>query len=80
MGVVHKACAGPGQRARSTSDVWNRDLESLSKTTIRSESLFGGGSLWRSKVPGGWIIRLAHGEGLAFYPDPEHKWDGNSLP
>jgi hypothetical protein len=48
---------------------------------IKSENIFGGGSLWRSKVPGGWIIRLSgNGEGLAFYPDPEHKWDGNSLP
>ncbi|MCF7912305.1 MAG: hypothetical protein K9M99_07245 [Candidatus Cloacimonetes bacterium] len=43
-------------------------------------------SIQRAKVPGGWIIRLIYGKdsgglgGLTFYPDPLHKWDGNSLP
>ncbi len=39
----------------------------------------------RSKVPGGWLIaaisttnRECHG--LTFYPDPDHTWDGSSLP
>ena len=36
----------------------------------------------RAKVPGGWFIRTGQGEGVAafFYPDPEHLWDGSSLP
>jgi hypothetical protein len=60
------------QEANEMKVIWEK---------IKSENIFGGGSLWRSKVPGGWIIRLSgNGEGLAFYPDPEHKWDGNSLP
>ena len=51
-------------------------------------------SLSRSKVPGGWLIIAisdlqggGHGPGsntaaggLTFYPDPDHKWDGSSLP
>jgi hypothetical protein len=39
-------------------------------------------SFYRAKVPGGWLISMVYGEGagLTFYPDPEHKWDGNSLP
>lgn len=32
----------------------------------------------RAKVPGGWLV-LAGGA-LTFYPDPEHRWDGASLP
>lgn len=49
--------------------------------------------LLRAKVPGGWLLLLdlrsyAGGpfpthttkSGVAFYPDPDHKWDGNSLP
>jgi hypothetical protein len=51
--------------------------------------------VWRSKVPGGWLVRIhsmkeeAGGEhsaiswaygGLTFLPDPGHTWDGNSLP
>ncbi len=44
----------------------------------------------RAKVPGGWLIYIfGHTEGgldpwryggLTFYPDPEHEWDGLSLP
>lgn len=36
----------------------------------------------RAKVPGGWFVctdRLTAG-GTFFYPDPEHTWDGSSLP
>lgn len=39
---------------------------------------------WRAKVPGGWLFILwwgaaYDGSGITFIPDPEHKWDGNSL-
>ena len=36
----------------------------------------------RAKVPGGWLIlkSLSDNSGIAFYPDPEHAWDGGSLP
>jgi hypothetical protein len=37
--------------------------------------------LSRAKIPGGWLLLAASnsGGGLTFYPDPQHKWDGNSL-
>jgi hypothetical protein len=39
------------------------------------------GEILRAKVPGGWLILAAGGGGaLAFYPDPDHRWDGASLP
>ncbi len=38
----------------------------------------------RAKVPGAWFVRLDSGGigagGAFFYPDPEHQWDGSSLP
>lgn len=36
----------------------------------------------RAKVPGGWLVSFgnASGRGLTFYPDPDHQWDGLSLP
>lgn len=35
----------------------------------------------RAKIPGGWLLIVTSnsGGGLTFYPDPQHKWDGNSL-
>jgi hypothetical protein len=46
---------------------------------LRWEQLDSGGTaLQRAKVPGGWLL-LAPGAGLAFYPDPRHRWDGSSL-
>ena len=38
------------------------------------------GQMLRAKVPGGWLIQFTLGVGGFFYPDPEHLWDGSSLP
>ena len=39
------------------------------------------GGLYRAKVPGGWLVVFVCGErSITFYPDPNHIWDGNSLP
>lgn len=38
-------------------------------------------ALYRSKVPGGWLLWAHYGKApgsLTFYPDPKHKWDGSS--
>jgi len=38
----------------------------------------------RSKVPGGWfVITRVEGsapQGMVYYPDPDHHWDGASIP
>ena len=31
-------------------------------------------SLFRAKVPGGWLIRSSAQPALCFYPDPKHLW------
>lgn len=35
---------------------------------------------WRMKLPGGWLIAVGSSDtkGAAFYPDPDHSWDGRS--
>ena len=44
-----------------------------------------GGHIYRSKVPGGWLLAMYDTRStsdfgsVAFYPDPSHDWDGNSL-
>jgi hypothetical protein len=35
-------------------------------------------SIARAKVPGGWLLVYGNSS-LAFYPDPEHAWNGESL-
>ena len=36
---------------------------------------------WRAKITGGWLVgRPDSDAGLTFVPDPDHAWDGNSLP
>jgi len=47
---------------------------------IESEHFFVGHQLLRAKVPGGWLITMSMNQGITFYPDPHHEWDGNSLP
>jgi hypothetical protein len=40
-------------------------------------------SFYRAKVPGGWLVGIflsGQAVSITFYPDPDHKWDGSSLP
>lgn len=40
-------------------------------------------SLSRAKIPGGWLVYATtpgDATSLVFVPDPEHQWDGASLP
>jgi hypothetical protein len=42
-------------------------------------------SFGRARIPGGWLVALISGTvsaqwTLCFVPDPEHRWDGSSLP
>ncbi len=33
-----------------------------------------GDGLFRTKVPGGWIVTL-YNNAICFYPDPQHLWE-----
>jgi hypothetical protein len=35
-------------------------------------------SILRAKVPGGWLVVYGNSS-IAFYPDPDHSWNGESL-
>ena len=37
-------------------------------------------SIYRAKIPGGWLVAVRPNDNLTFIPDPEHEWDGGSLP
>ena len=38
-------------------------------------------TIYRTSVPGGWLLYSgdSYVGAISFYPDPSHKWDGNSL-
>ena len=36
--------------------------------------------VYRAKVPNGWLILIVERGGVTFYPDPDHSWNGGSLP
>jgi hypothetical protein len=37
-------------------------------------------SIYRAKIHGGWLVAMRPHDQLAFIPDPQHEWDGGSLP
>jgi len=48
----------------------------------KMKTSFGYGvDMFRSKVPGGWLILYSGGmaSSMTFFPDPNHQWDGNSI-
>jgi len=60
------------------------DLQSLNLSVDGKKPRFIPSALrgYRAKVPGGWMVYFwdSPGTGLTFYPDPNHQWDGGSLP
>jgi len=54
------------------------------KCQTAKKGIFGNAMvpILRAKVPGGWFVQVSAGVGIGafFYPDPEHTWDGSSLP
>ena len=52
---------------------------------LPAQGLRTGGNLRRSKIPGGWLVALEplidqKSTSMVFIPDPDHEWDGSSLP
>jgi hypothetical protein len=37
-------------------------------------------NLWRSQVPGGWLVLTSNSDAVTFIPDPQHSWDWNVTP
>ena len=35
-------------------------------------------TIYRAKIPGGWLVAVRPHDNLSFVPDPEHEWDGST--
>lgn len=60
---------------------------------IKNEGLSKEDDVYRSSVPGGWLVLIVMGEpvgmqgalaphggvSMVFYPDASHSWDGSSV-
>lgn len=80
--VVQTAQAQPSSSGKPEV----RKVKEQPAATVRFEELRTLNSahwgIYRSKVPGGWLVASFGHSGdmaLTFYPDPDHKWDGNSI-
>ena len=78
-------------RAQNFAQASNRAKRSLNWQALNSSQPDDGWTkTYRAKVPGGWLIQVfniqnrgnnpASALGLIFYPDPNHTWNGGSLP
>lgn len=34
-------------------------------------------SIYRARIPGGWLVASRPNDSLTFVPDPQHEWDGS---
>ena len=66
----------------SDEPVFDLQALNLSAGGKKPGFLLNPGQGYRAKVPGGWLVCIwdSYGIGLTFYPDPDHKWDGGTLP
>ncbi len=59
------------------------NIEELT-VTINGKTLFlcaATHQVWRAKVAGGWFVftgTSTASQGVTFYPDPEHRWNGGT--
>ena len=73
-GPSHEAAAasGPADAARPAEAA---RIDALFRWREIATNL---GVLHRANVPGGWLIMSGPSRSIAFYPDPDHAWDGQS--
>ena len=71
QGYYHPIAQPGAKTASAEADEAPAAPRSLEFQTLKSNL-----SVKRAKVPGGWLVSI--GEGVAFVPDPGHKWDGTS--
>ena len=68
---------GPAAEARAARPNAAVEPPSFVWQSLRSGSI----PTQRAKLPGGWLIAVGDSgsRSIAFYPDPDHAWDGKTL-
>ena len=72
QGYYHPVAQPGAAKADKPADAAAPPAPSLEFKTLRSNL-----TVKRAKAPGGWLVVV--GDGVAFVPDPGHKWDGGSV-
>jgi len=68
------------------SSTWHRLREAaLEKKTLsfelvpnRINTTSANFTLYRARIPGGWLLATRPHDNVTFVPDPHHEWDGSS--
>lgn len=78
LDLVQEKRNGNGWR-RSYDDPLERRSLSFELLPNRMSSNSATFSLYRAKVPGGWLVASRPSDTVTFVPDPHHQWDGGSV-
>jgi hypothetical protein len=81
VGAGDGAAGGPAARSSpaAAGAAVAPGAEAAAEISFRWQDLKSDVRMRRAAVPGGWLVAVT-GAGLTYYPDPEHAWDGTSLP
>ncbi len=67
------------EEVASTANGKAAPAKTVPESTLKFEKLSAAPySIARAKVPGGWLV-VGGNSSVAFYPDAEHAWNGESL-
>jgi len=67
---------------KASADKPKLEFEQLKRTPDGFHLMLRFPEIYRSKVPGGWLViaGVTTGHSITFMPDPQHQWTGGSLP
>ncbi|MCS7024253.1 MAG: hypothetical protein NZV14_05595 [Bryobacteraceae bacterium] len=80
LGGAAEVATAAGARDQAEGTVENREA-TRKDFKLRFEPLSSnhGLPLYRTAIPGGWLVTNASFGAVTFVPDPEHRWDGSSV-
>jgi hypothetical protein len=63
---------------RMRDAAFERKLLSFELIPNRINTTSANFSLYRARIPGGWLVAVRPHDNVTFVPDPQHEWDGGS--
>ena len=61
---------------RTREAAFEKKLLSFELVPNRINTTSANFTIYRAKIPGGWLVAVRPHDNLTFVPDPQHTWDG----